>query len=206
MSAPARDQILSRVRAATARLPAEPLPGAMPADRSLETTGASALVARFAKRLLANGGEVAELEDGAEFTAWLGAFLQALSAEDRWVAGTGVPADLLPDGEACVSEQALVGLSMARAAAARSATLVLDSRGDRRVQLLPSVHIVIVPRNSIHPDVESALSGLRDDLPAGLGLHSGPSKSADIGQALVTGVHGPGRLVAAIVRGRKEPE
>ena len=30
-------------------------------------------------------------------------------------------------------------------------------------------------------------------------LHSGPSKSADIGQVMVTGVHGPGRVVALLL-------
>jgi len=39
----------------------------------------------------------------------------------------------------------------------------------------------------------------RPALPTALGLHSGPSKSADIGQVLVRGVHGPGRVVAVII-------
>jgi L-lactate dehydrogenase complex protein LldG len=32
-----------------------------------------------------------------------------------------------------------------------------------------------------------------------VGFHSGPSKSADIGQILVRGVHGPGRLIAGLI-------
>ena len=36
-------------------------------------------------------------------------------------------------------------------------------------------------------------------LPSAIGLHSGPSKSADIGQVLVRGVHGPGRVIAVLV-------
>ncbi|MGC8905434.1 LUD domain-containing protein, partial [Thermus sp.] len=42
-------------------------------------------------------------------------------------------------------------------------------------------------------------------LPAALGLHSGPSKSADIGQVMVKGVHGPGRLVVVVLTGPEGP-
>ena len=47
--------------------------------------------------------------------------------------------------------------------------------------------------------VDEALERCRARLPAALALHSGPSKSADIGRVLVSGVHGPGRIVAAIL-------
>ncbi len=42
---------------------------------------------------------------------------------------------------------------------------------------------------------------MRDDLPSAIGLHSGPSKSADIGHVMVKGVHGPGRLIAVVLGG-----
>lgn len=48
-----------------------------------------------------------------------------------------------------------------------------------------------------HPPRE-ALQDLQT-LPRALGLHSGPSKSADIGQVMVKGVHGPGRLVVVVL-------
>ena len=44
---------------------------------------------------------------------------------------------------------------------------------------------------------------MRADLPSAIGLHSGPSKSADIGQIMVKGVHGPGRVVAVVI---EEPQ
>jgi L-lactate dehydrogenase complex protein LldG len=40
---------------------------------------------------------------------------------------------------------------------------------------------------------------MKEDLPSAVGLHSGPSKSADIGHIMVKGVHGPGRLIAAVI-------
>jgi L-lactate dehydrogenase complex protein LldG len=93
----------------------------------------------------------------------------------------------------------MLGVSAAVAAAAASGTLLLDSRERRAVQLLPPVHLVWVRRRSVHRTLALAMDGVRDDLPAAIGLHSGPSRSADIGRVLVTGVHGPGRVIAAIL-------
>ena len=49
------------------------------------------------------------------------------------------------------------------------------------MQLLPQVHVVWVPEGRIFPRLADALLELQGDLPAAVGLHSGPSKSADIG-------------------------
>ena len=59
--------------------------------------------------------------------------------------------------------------------------------------------MVLVRQRDVHATFREALAAVRDDLPSALGLHSGPSKSADIGHVMVKGVHGPGRLVALIV-------
>ena len=48
-------------------------------------------------------------------------------------------------------------------------------------------------------DAPTSVASHPPSLPSAVGLHSGPSKSADIGQVLVKGVHGPGRVVAVIV-------
>jgi L-lactate dehydrogenase complex protein LldG len=90
-------------------------------------------------------------------------------------------------------------VSLARAAAAECGTILLDSTEGRRLQLLPPVHLVWLPRSAIAWSLRAALMAARLHHGAALGLHSGPSKSADIGGVLVRGVHGPGRLVAALV-------
>lgn len=69
------------------------------------------------------------------------------------------------------------------------------------MQLLPPVHIVWVPPGRIFARLEDALLALKRELPAAVGLHSGPSKSADIGRTVVTGVHGPGRCIAVLEPG-----
>ena len=87
---------------------------------------------------------------------------------------------------------------MAWAAVAETGSLILPSTGTRAVQLLPPVHIVWVPEGRVFARLEDALRELRGELPAAVGLHSAPSKSADIGQTVVTGVHGPGRCIAVL--------
>jgi L-lactate dehydrogenase complex protein LldG len=58
---------------------------------------------------------------------------------------------------------------------------------------------VFVRAAAIHATFRDALLVMKGDLPSAIGLHSGPSRSADIGQVMVKGVHGPGRLVAVIL-------
>jgi L-lactate dehydrogenase complex protein LldG len=61
------------------------------------------------------------------------------------------------------------------------------------------VHLVWIDERRIYQELGDALAAVRaEPLPAALALHSGPSKSADIGRIVVTGVHGPGRLVAVV--------
>ena len=86
-------------------------------------------------------------------------------------------------------------------AVADTGSLILPSTGARAVQLLPPVHIVWVPAGRVFARLEDALLELRAGLPAAVGLHSGPSKSADIGGTVVTGVHGPGRCIAVLEGG-----
>lgn len=92
-----------------------------------------------------------------------------------------------------------MGICMAWAAAADTGSLVLESTDHRATQLLPPVVVVWVPRSRIFARLDDALLALSPRLPAAVGLHSGPSKSADIGGTVVVGVHGPGRCVAALL-------
>jgi L-lactate dehydrogenase complex protein LldG len=87
---------------------------------------------------------------------------------------------------------------MARGGVAETGSLILDARDGRRTQLLAPTHVVLVRASDIHETLSDALASLRTDLPSAIGFHSGPSKSADIGQIMVKGVHGPGRVVALV--------
>ena len=94
---------------------------------------------------------------------------------------------------------AAVGVACARTAVAETGSLVMDARDGRRAQLLPPVLVVLVEAAGIHGTLGEALAAVEQDLSAAIGLHSGPSKSADIGQVMVKGVHGPGRVIAVVL-------
>jgi len=88
---------------------------------------------------------------------------------------------------------------MARGAIAETGSLMMDARDGRRTQLLAPTHVVFVRAAQVHATFREALLAVRTDLPSAIGLHSGPSKSADIAQTLVKGVHGPGRLIVVVI-------
>ncbi len=191
----ARARILGRVR--------EALAGRTPADHpgdfgGWRPDGALPMdpVEGFSSLFEAAGGEVRRFASEAKARAWL---TEVASSFDTAAVGATVPDGLRPERAGSPPETASLGVSMARCAVAETGSLVLDARDGRRTQLLPPTHLVWVRAADVHATLTGALSAMKDDLPSGLGLHSGPSKSADLGQILVRGVHGPGRVIAAIL-------
>ncbi len=153
-------------------------------------------VRAFENRLRAAGGEVVRLVDEEAARRWLEEFAGGFESVSVC---TGVPEALQPTLPAAPPAEAALGVSVALGAAAQTGSLLLSSREGRRSQLLPPVHLVWVRAQDVRTTLEEALRTCREDLPATLALHSGPSKSADIGQIVVTGVHGPRRIIAAIL-------
>lgn len=188
-----RERILARVAQATASRAGLPHPGA------LTTAAADDAAAAFVKRFTSSGGEVMEADPALPPADWLTGFLRGLDPEVVDVAvGPEVPPERRPQLPEVAAAHAGAGVSVAWGAVAESGSLILPSTGTRGVQLLPPVHVVWVPEGRIFPRLADALLELQGDLPAAVGLHSGPSKSADIGRTVVTGVHGPGRCIAVL--------
>jgi L-lactate dehydrogenase complex protein LldG len=100
----------------------------------------------------------------------------------------------------------LVGVSHAFGAIAESGTLMLLSGADNPTTLnfLPDTHVVVVSAENIAGDYESLWERLRKrtgegTMPRAVNLITGPSRSADIGQTLILGAHGPRRLHVIVV-------
>ena len=204
-----RERILGRVAQATASRKRLPHPGALPDAPQAADPPPGALraaappwtspLAAFVKRFTSSGGEVVEADPEHPPGKWLTEFLRGLKPAVAGVAvGPEVPADQRPQLPEVAAAQAGAGVSVAWGVAADSGSLILPSTGARAVQLLPPVHVVWIPAARVFARLEDALAELQKDLPAAVGLHSGPSKSADIGRTVVTGVHGPGRCIAVI--------
>lgn len=199
----ARERILARIRKALTERERPAHPGVLPEAAGAPAPAANASTARrieaFARRFEASGGEVVLLGDESEAGRWLAGFVREFrhAAVSHTVTGP-----FRPDLPEAPPEEADLGVSRALAAAAQTGSLVLGSGEGRRLQLLPPVHLVWVEAARVRSTLGEALTAVRGGgLPAVVALHSGPSKSADIGRIVVTGVHGPGRVVAAVVGG-----
>lgn|SRR5262245_19152630 len=99
-----------------------------------------------------------------------------------------------------------VGITSCDWAIAETGTLVVCSRpGQERVaSLLPPMHIAIVERRQIVPDLIDAFRLLDErglvESSSNVTLITGPSKTGDIELQLTTGVHGPGKWWVIVVR------
>jgi L-lactate dehydrogenase complex protein LldG len=99
--------------------------------------------------------------------------------------------------------EADIGITSANYALAETGSLVLFSSASepRLISLLPPIHVAVFPRSCILRNLDELLSVLPN--PAGqtssMVLITGPSRTADIEQILVRGVHGPGQIYAVIV-------
>lgn len=215
-----RQRILTALRAATAAAPlAVPAPPLRPASVPVDATAWERLAAvleplevrlRLAKtpaEAVAHVADIARERAAASYTRWPQLPPYIMDALDTALANL-VRVEPTSPGEngqpgPTLAKRALakvdLGITHAHAALVDSGSLVIVAGPDtpRAVSLLPAVHLCLVPRAALLPDV-SALPAIlnrhRDGagrLPSCLNLISGPSSTADIELVLVRGVHGP---------------
>jgi L-lactate dehydrogenase complex protein LldG len=103
--------------------------------------------------------------------------------------------------EACAAAD--IGITSADyALAATGSLVVLSSPNEARlISLLPPAHIAIFPRSRILANLDELFGILPRpaDQTSSMVMITGPSRTADIEQILVRGVHGPGEIYAVIV-------
>jgi len=133
----------------------------------------------------------------------LGDFLKARGVAQLDHASLSLEA---PDARRAQVVDADIGVTSVSYAVAETGTLAVAARPgqERLASLLPPVHIAIVERSQIVPDLFDLFSIISqqapNDMPTNLALITGPSKTGDIELTLITGVHGPGKWHVIILR------
>ena len=189
----AREEILARVRAATATATATPY--AAPA-RASRTASVDLFVERVEDyRAVVERCSEADLADRVT-AAVEGCSVVVPDGLGVEITGAVVDHGLGPlelDAIDAVVTEAVLGI-------AETGTIVLDHRagqGRRAITLVPDRHVCIVRADQVVADVPDAVSLLRPDRP-----HtwiSGPSATSDIELNRVEGVHGPRNLHVIVV-------
>jgi L-lactate dehydrogenase complex protein LldG len=124
------------------------------------------------------------------------AFARAATA-----AGARVHLDVDPAAIVAGRSEEEVGVSRAVYGLADTGSVVLAAGPDepRARSLLPPVHVTLLDANRILPGLPELFAALDGELPSALAIVTGPSRSADIEQRLVIGVHGPGEVHIVVV-------
>lgn len=206
----AREEIIGRVRAALADVPADDVTPVDWAYGRPSSTGDLGLVDRFAERV-ADYKAVVERVDPAHLSDHVNARLEnvdgpiiadtvvrdLLSGVDPlWLSDDNLsPREL--DAASAVITTAAVGI-------ANTGTIVLDhgaGQGRRAVSLVPDVHLCLIRTDQIVSDVPEAVARLIEQGSASRPQTwiSGPSATSDIELDRVEGVHGPRTLHVIIV-------
>lgn len=208
-----REYILHKVRTALGRSAGQS-PAPVPEVRlRIPEQDFEARWRQFVQALEKLGGKaerVATREEACRRVAALVGEAPAVASDAPYLAECGItalagvrsgfkdPAELRA---ACASAQ--YGITSADYALADTGTLVLlcSAREPRLISLLPPVHIAVLPAGRMLTGLDELLALLPRpaELTSAMVLITGPSRTADIEQILVRGVHGPGEIHVIVV-------
>ena len=203
-----RDHILHKVRTALGRSAGQAPAAAPPARIRIPEVDLDARVASFFHAIEKLAGKTLLAASGAEVAAYIAPLVVGKSAvasnaavlRDCGVTGLAGVRTGFTDREelraACAAAD--FGITGADYALADTGTLVMLSsqREARMISLLPPVHIAVVAREKILTGLDELYTVLPHpaDETSSMVLITGPSRTADIEQILVRGVHGPGEI------------
>jgi L-lactate dehydrogenase complex protein LldG len=200
----ARDDILRRVRAALADVPAGG-PEAEPVLRDYRRTHhETGLVELFAERVADYHATVRRvprdgLADAIAEELRGKTVVAPADLPDEWAGRIDVRRDepSLPIGDLDAADAVLTACALG---IAETGTIVLDTgeaQGRRALTLVPDLHVCVVREDQVVADVPDAVAALDPSRP--LTWISGPSATSDIELQRVEGVHGPRTLIVLLV-------
>ncbi|HUA57867.1 MAG TPA: lactate utilization protein [Verrucomicrobiae bacterium] len=208
-----RDHILHRIRTALGRSAGQAVADPPPVRIRIAEVDREARVRSFTTRLEALAGKVYYVTTDAEARDLVASAIEGKTAvasnapylRECGITGiAGVETGITGRDELrerCAA--AGVGITSADYALADTGSLVMLStpREARLVSLLPPAHIAVVPVERLLTGLDELMSILPHpgDATSSMVLITGPSRTADIEQILVRGVHGPGQITVVLV-------
>jgi L-lactate dehydrogenase complex protein LldG len=208
-----REAMLETVRVALGRKPAQAMEKPPAVYLPVVTSGTEQRIALFTAALEELAGRVIRCpsrDTACDTVASLIAGKRAIASSASYLKSCGITDIEHVDSEfrdgdtyrqAC--SEADAGITSADYALADTGTLVMISGAEesRLVSLLPPMHIAVVPVSRLLENLDELM--LRIPTPAdrtsSMVLITGPSRTADIEQILVRGVHGPGEITVILV-------
>jgi L-lactate dehydrogenase complex protein LldG len=208
-----RERMLHKVRTALGRASGQPIPDAPPVRLRIPEVDVETRIASMLARVEALAGKARRVSTLADARAYVAALLDgktAVASNAPLLREAGI-ADLpgvesnfttAPELRArCATAD--FGITSADYALADTGSLVLLASPNeaRLISLLPPAHIAIVPASRILTGLDELFTILPNPATqtSSMVLITGPSRTADIEQILVRGVHGPGEIHVVIV-------
>ncbi len=207
------ETVLHRVRTALGRSVDQEAPPAPPVRIHIPEMGMEERIARLRANVEALAGKVCVAPSAEEARAYVAGVIggrTAVASNAPLLAECGIAA--LEGVRAGVTDRAelrelcanrAVGITGADYALADTGSLVLISspREARLISLLPPVHVAVVARGRILTGLDELFTLVAQpaEVTSSMVLITGPSRTADIEQFLVRGVHGPGEVHVVVV-------
>ncbi|MBZ5591926.1 MAG: lactate utilization protein [Acidobacteriia bacterium] len=208
-----REHVLHKVRTALGRSTGQPVDQPPPVRLNIPAAGIESRIAVFCERIEALAGHThraASLEGARSYVEGVLAGRKSAASNAPILRQCGITA--LPGVESGVMDpvalralcaSAACGITGADYALADTGTLVMlaSPQEARLISLLPPVHIALVERGRLLTGLDELLSILPfpAEQTSSMVLITGPSRTADIEQILVRGVHGPGEIHVVVV-------
>jgi len=193
----AREEILARVRAATAGAASVPAP---PPVRAVDPASGATLLDLFAERV-ADYRAVVERCTPDELAGRVAAAVEGRVAVVPEGLGVDVPGAIVDTGLTALElDEVDAVVTEAAVGVAETGTIVLEhgaGQGRRALTLVPDLHVCVVRTDQVVPDVPDAVALLDPVRPQT--WISGPSATSDIELDRVEGVHGPRSLHVIMV-------
>ena len=193
----AREEILARVRAATAGAASVPAP---PPVRAVDPASGATLLDLFAERV-ADYRAVVERCTPDELAGRVAAAVEGRVAVVPQGLGVEVPGAIVDTGLTALElDEVDAVVTEATVGVAETGTIVLEhgaGQGRRALTLVPDLHVCVVRTDQVVPDVPDAVALLDPVRPQT--WISGPSATSDIELDRVEGVHGPRSLHVILV-------